>query len=246
MTHSKLGENQSLKKADEWRRLLTITPVLLWFAWQDRDGKIPDSAPPLAPNEKITKTHSRNRRKLYEVALLLCAAVRLLATRTITLRQARTGQDFLACFCRGLLALGVSLVINHHLSMHLYDMIYAFGPIYAWWLFAFERFNGMMEKVKHNGHDGGQMETTLLRNWVQTQLIYELLISLPPDAHAHERAMLNDIIESEACQCGAMMTQIVIFRSEVDTGSSFSIGTSLTEQHLRFRETSKAYQQTPT
>ena len=35
--------------------------------------------------------------------------------------------------------------------------------------------------------------------------------------------MLNDVIESEARQRGAMMTQIVIFRSEVDTGSSFSL-----------------------
>jgi len=223
MTHSKLGENQSLKKADEWRRLLTIMPVLLWYAWHNCDGKIPDSAPPIVPNEKITKRHSQNRKKLYEAALLLCAAVRLLATRTITLHQGQTGQDFLACFCQALLALGVLLVINHHLLMHLYDMLYAFGLIYAWWLFAFECFNGMMEKVKHNGHDGGQMETTLLWNWVQTQLIYELLISLPPDAHEHERTMLNNVIESEARQCGAMMTQIVIFRSEVDTGLSVSL-----------------------
>lgn len=132
------------------------------------------------------------------------------------------GQEFLAQFCRALLALGVPLAINHHLSLHFYDMIRLFGPIYAWWLFAFERFNGMMEKVKHNGHDGGQMEVTLLRNWVQTQLIYELLLSLPPNAHAQERAMLDRIIESEGRQRGSMMTQIAIFQSEVDTGVSFS------------------------
>ncbi|KAJ3508326.1 hypothetical protein NLJ89_g5817 [Agrocybe chaxingu] len=214
-----LGENQSLKKADEWRRLLTITPVLLWYTWRNSLDDIPNSAPPIAPNEKITKTHSRNRLKLYEASLLLCTGVRLLATRTITLRQARTGQDFLAQFCLALLALGVALVINHHLSMHFYEMIYAFGPIYAWWLFAFERFNGMMERVNHNGHDGGEMETTLLRNWVQMQLIYELLLSLPPDASQHEREMLNQVIESEAKQRGSMMTQIAIFRSEVDTDS---------------------------
>ena len=152
--------------------------------------------------------------------LLLCAGVRLVATRTITLRQAQMGQEFLAHFCRMLVTLHVSLVINHHRSLHFYDMIYLFGPIYAWWLFAFEWFNGMMEKVKHNGHDGGQMEVTLLRNWVQTQLIYELLLSLPANAHAQERAMLDCIIKSEGRQRGSMMTQIAIFRSEVDTGMS--------------------------
>ncbi|PPQ79796.1 hypothetical protein CVT26_012594 [Gymnopilus dilepis] len=212
-----LGEHQSLKKADEWRRLLTIAPVLLWFAWRNGDDTIPNSAPPVSPNENINTNHSRNRRKLYEAALLLAAGVRLLSTRTITLRQARLGQDFLLQFCRALLTLGVSLVINHHLCTHFYEMIRIFGPIYAWWLFAFERFNGMMEKVKHNGHDGGQMEVTLLRNWVQTQLIYELLISLPANAHERERAMLNQIVESEARQRGSMMSQIAIFQSEVDT-----------------------------
>ncbi|KAF8803058.1 hypothetical protein BYT27DRAFT_7110771 [Phlegmacium glaucopus] len=212
-----LGENQSLKKADEWRRLLTITPVLLWFVWRSQDDTIPNSEPRLSGNEKITTTHSRNPQKLYNAVLLLCAGVRLLATRTITLHQARMGQEFLAQFSRALLALGVPLVINHHLSLHFYDMIRLFGPIYAWWLFAFERFNGMMEKVKHNGHDGGQMEVTLLRNWVQTQLVYELLLALPDNAHERERAMLERIIESEGRKRGSMMTQIAIFRSEVDT-----------------------------
>jgi len=78
----------------------------------------------------------------------------------------------------------------------------------------------MMEKVKHNGHDGGQMEVTLLCNWVQTQLIYELLLSLPANAHVQEHAMLDRIIESEGRQRGSMMTQIAIFQSEVDTGMS--------------------------
>lgn len=213
-----MGENQSLKKADEWRRLLTITPILLWYAWRDENDMIPDSAPPVSPNETIKTTHSRNRRRLYSAALLLCVGVRLLATRTISLVQARLGQDFIAQFCRACLALGILLVINHHLSMHFFDMIQRYGPVYAWWLFAFERFNGMFEKVKHNGHDGGKMEVTLMRNWVQTQLIYELLLSLPDSAHDKERAMLERIIDVEGKQRGAMMAQIAMFRSEVDTG----------------------------
>lgn len=173
-----MGENQSLKKADEWRHLLTIAPVLLWFVWRLQDDSIPDLEPQLSPNKKINMTHSRSQKKLYSAVLLLCAGVRLLATWTITLCQAQMGQEFLAQFCHALLTLGVPLVINHHLSLHFFDMICLFRPIYAWWLFAFECFNGMMEKVKHNSHDGGQMEVMLLQNWVQTQFIYELLLSL--------------------------------------------------------------------
>jgi hypothetical protein len=186
-----MGENQSLKKADEWRRLLTITPVLLWWCWKGENDEIPDAAPPISSNEKITTTHSRNCQSIYSAVLLLCAGVRILATRKISLAQAQIGQDFLAQYCRLCLALGISLVINHHLSMHFFKMIVRFGPVYAWWLFAFERYNGMLEKINHNGHDSGRMELTLMRNWVQTHLVYELLLSLPPTAHPKERDMLE-------------------------------------------------------
>ncbi|KZT19841.1 hypothetical protein NEOLEDRAFT_1151707 [Neolentinus lepideus HHB14362 ss-1] len=37
-----LGENQSLKKADEWQRLLHITPILLWWVWKDTSDEVPD------------------------------------------------------------------------------------------------------------------------------------------------------------------------------------------------------------
>ncbi|KAG6862796.1 hypothetical protein C0993_001457, partial [Termitomyces sp. T159_Od127] len=96
-------------------------------------------------------------------------------------------------------------------------MICRFGPVYGWWLFAFERFNGMLEKVNHNGHDGGKMEVTLLRNWVQTQLIYELLLSLPPTAHDKEHEIIEQVIHGQGQQRGAMMTQLAIFRSEAET-----------------------------
>ncbi|PPQ99854.1 hypothetical protein CVT24_009605 [Panaeolus cyanescens] len=215
-----LGENQSLKKADEWRRIIAITPFLLWVSWRNEwDDKIPNSAPPVTAREKITTEHSRNRLQLYQLALLLCVSIRLFATRTISMSQAHMAQEYLANYSRTCLLLKIPLVINHHLSMHYYDMIREYGPVYGYWLFAFERFNGILENVNHNGHDGGEMETTLLRNWIQNQLAYELLISLPPDAHPKERELINCIVETEAKKRGSMMTQIAIFNSEVDNAS---------------------------
>ncbi|KAF8968992.1 hypothetical protein BDZ97DRAFT_1754924 [Flammula alnicola] len=169
-----MGENQSLKKADEWRRLLTVSPVILWCSWRDETDTIPDAEPPVAPNEKIQTQHSQNMRSLYDAILLLCA------------------------------------------GMHFADMIALYGPVYAWWLFAFERFNGMLEKVNHNGHDGGRIELTMLRNWVQTHLIYELLLGLPDDAHPHERDLIERILKTEGKR-GGMMAEIAIFRSEACT-----------------------------
>lgn len=213
-----LGENQSLKKADEWRRLLTVTPVVLWLAWKDENDDIPDTAPAVSPNENITTTHSRKRRSLYDAILLLCAGVRLLSTKVITMAQANAGQMYLANYCQRMLLLGVSLTINHHIAMHFSAMVKLFGPVYAWWLFAFERFNGMLEKVNHNGHDGGRVELTLLRSWVQSHLVYELLLALPSDASQHERNLIHRIINTDASR-GGMMTQIAIFQSEAAADS---------------------------
>ncbi|KAF9461452.1 hypothetical protein BDZ94DRAFT_1371533 [Collybia nuda] len=66
-----LGKNQSLKKADEWRRLLTITPVILWWAWRDADDNILIGEPIIPPNAKSVPEHSRNYHAIYSAVLKL-------------------------------------------------------------------------------------------------------------------------------------------------------------------------------
>ncbi|KAG1718620.1 hypothetical protein EDB19DRAFT_1899167 [Suillus lakei] len=149
-----LGENQSLKKADEWCH----------------------TEPPLPPNT-IAPDFSHNHCSLYKAILFLCTG-------------ACTGQSFLAHYCLECLQLRIPLTINHQASMHTADMIKKFGPVYAWWLFTFERFNGMLERVHHNGHDGGRIELTLLWNWI------------------------NHIIKVQAQDRGSMMMQIAVYQSE--------------------------------
>jgi hypothetical protein len=108
--------------------------------------------------------------------------------------------------------------------MHYLKFIKLFGPIYGWWLFAFERFNGMLEKVKHNGHDGGRMELTLMRQWVMTHLIYEYLLALPEDAPELECTFIDRIIRQEACKNhGGMMTELAIYRAEAHLGNNVSL-----------------------
>ncbi|KAF6762530.1 hypothetical protein DFP72DRAFT_987053 [Ephemerocybe angulata] len=180
-----LGHNQSVKKADEWRQLITVAPVILWMTWRDADNSIPDTEPQLAPNKKISTTHTQKQCSLYEVILYLCAAVWMLSMKTISMAQAAVGQQYL-------------LSINHHLAMHFEPMIWLFGPVYAWWLFVYEHFNGMLEKV-------------------QTHLIYELFLSLPEDASPYERELLGCIIKAEGQ--GSMLHNITVFQSEESVNS---------------------------
>ncbi|KAG1774897.1 hypothetical protein EV702DRAFT_1237500 [Suillus placidus] len=187
-----LGENQSLKKSDEWRRLLTVTPVVLWWSWRDENDEIPDKEPPLPPNT-VQPDFSRNCRSLYQTILLLCTGVCILSSRTISMSQAWIGQSFISHYCLESLQLRIPLTINHHASMHISEMIRKVGPVYAWWLFAFERFNGMLER---------------------THLIYEYLLALPPDTYPFEREQINRIIKVQAQTRGSMMSQIAVYQSE--------------------------------
>jgi hypothetical protein len=135
--------------------------------------------------------------------------------------QARVGQDFITQYCRALKSLGIHTTINHHLAMHYVKFIKLFGPVYGWWLFAFERFNGMLKRVNHNGHDGGRIELTLIRHWVMTHLIYEYLLSLPADAHPMESELIDRMVRKAAREesGGGMLTELAISRSEVSVDS---------------------------
>ncbi|KIM61379.1 hypothetical protein SCLCIDRAFT_16141 [Scleroderma citrinum Foug A] len=42
------------------------------------------------------------------------------------------------------------LVTNNHLSLHITECLWGFGPAHGWWAFLFERFNGIMQCYKTN------------------------------------------------------------------------------------------------
>lgn len=54
---------------------------------------------------------------------------------------------------------------NMHLHGHLKQCILDFGPVYAFWLYSFERFNGVMKNININHKTG--FETTYMNAFVQ-------------------------------------------------------------------------------
>lgn len=80
------------------------------------------------------------------------------------------------------------------------------------------QFNGMLEKGKTNGKNGGWSEQTLLWNWVMTHLINEHLLSLPEDAHSQEWEMIQSVITTQAWEWGSMMAQIGVYQAEAWEG----------------------------
>lgn len=175
----KLGTNHSLQKADQWRTLLNVQHILLWLVWRrETDDKIRTTAPEIPPNAKKIPSFKRNPAEIYRLGLYLAVAESILASKAVSMDDVNRAHEYLVRYCKLSLRLGIHLKPNHHLAMHYPAIFRRFGPTYAWWLFAFERFNGYLENINLNGHAGGIMELTILRNWVQRHRVYEMVCRL--------------------------------------------------------------------
>jgi len=83
--------------------------------------------------------------------LLFVNACRLMLTRIISVDTVSKADDYLVLFCKTFQRLyGNHPCPNMHLSIHLKDCFMNFGPIHAFWAFAFERQNGVLGSYHTN------------------------------------------------------------------------------------------------
>ncbi|KAF8595016.1 hypothetical protein BDV93DRAFT_576770 [Ceratobasidium sp. AG-I] len=187
----RLATKGGLRKADEFRRLITVLPIALFVVWKHpQDNSIPDCAEAIHPKSNYREDHKRSRQKIYDLVVLLSAASRLFTSWSVTLDDVSHAQRLLQQYCQGLLRLGVKLQPNHHWSMHYERYFRLYGPAYAWWLFAYERFNGLLENVNTNRHSE-DYPMTLARFWTRLHRLYELLQFLPENISEAERKMIE-------------------------------------------------------
>lgn len=172
-----------MRKADELRRLISILPIALWEVWHDTTTQmIPDGAPEISAQAENPPTFERCRTTLFNLIVLLAAACRIIGSWTVSMPDVKRAQAYLQLYCRGLLQMRVPLMPNHHFSMHYEQSFANFGPAYAWWLFSYERFNGLLEKVKIN-NKSGDIATSLIRFWVRLHRLYEMVSDIRPGGH---------------------------------------------------------------
>ncbi len=103
----------------------------------------------------------------YDCWLLFVKAVSLLCRRRITLLALEKGDDLLMEFCETFEKLygKDKYTINIHLHAHLKECMLDFGPF---WLFSFERFNGILESYHTNCHD---ISLQLMRRYTACQYV---------------------------------------------------------------------------
>ena len=92
-------------------------------------------------------------------------ACRLLVRPSITNDDLDEAHTLLQNFCIGVEEeYGQSEITpNMHLHMHLFETVENFGPLYGYWLFSFERYNGYLKDIDTNQKDS--FETTFMRKF---------------------------------------------------------------------------------
>ena len=99
---------------------------------------------------------------------LFVSACSILCSKLISKRDVDLADQYLLMFCRKFQVLygPESCTPNMHLHLHLKDCVLDYGPVYSFWLFAFERFNGILGAYNTNNRD---IEVQIMGEFLQYQ-----------------------------------------------------------------------------
>ena len=101
-------------------------------------------------------------------------ACRILCKYDLSTHDIQLADAFLLRFCTKVEQLfgSSSITPNMHLHGHLKEDIHAFGPIHAFWLFAYETFNGILGSYPNNNKS---IESQLMKKFCKITSCYLLL-----------------------------------------------------------------------
>ena len=112
-------------------------------------------------------------------------ACRLLCKHTLEVNDIQLADTLLQNFCNKIeLLYGQSAVTpNMHMHGHLKEVVEDYGPLHAFWLFSFERFNGILGKYPNNNKS---IEVQIMSKFSQD---CDSLLRLPPTDFADDLDM---------------------------------------------------------
>lgn len=109
-------------------------------------------------------------------------ACRLISGKSVKIGEAMQAHDLFRMYCVAFRNRygRECCTMNHHLHGHQLECILDFGPIYAFWLFSFERYNGIFEHFHTNNRD---VAAQLFRKFLTSQMVAERMGSY---SHGHD------------------------------------------------------------
>ena len=102
-------------------------------------------------------THSSKQQQSWlENYIHLATLIRIAYSRSMTGPLIQAFRTHATEFIKGMKTLYPDEVIkpSHHYLLHLADLLEYFGPMPGWWAFAFERYNGFIQRTATNNHIG--------------------------------------------------------------------------------------------
>lgn len=95
----------------------------------------------------------------YDAWMHFVTACRLICCQSITMEQCLEAESRIVKFCKLFENLygTTKCTPNMHLSCHLVECIRDYGPVYSFWCFSFERYNGILGSYHKNNHNIGKL-----------------------------------------------------------------------------------------
>ena len=152
----KIGTNYGNYTAEEWKNwTLTFSMYALY-------GIIPD-----------------NHLRVWERFVLAC---RILCQPVIIKQEIKKADALLVNFCTGMEKLYGKqfLTCNMHLHCHLHSVLLDYGPVFGFWLFSFERYNGQIGSTLTNSRS---MEIQFMRDFLKEHYLMPSAGNLPTIYH---------------------------------------------------------------
>ena len=127
---------------------------------------------------------------------LFVSACKIYSSSVVTLIEIDQAHDLMCRFFEAAEQLYGSrfLTINSHLHLHLSSCYKDYGPCYGYWLFSFERYNGLLGKYHTNQLS---IEIQLMRQFVNDMHVRCLSVSAVA-LNVKERALFGQLLGSSA------------------------------------------------
>ena len=126
-------------------------------------------------------------------------------------REVENADELLMSFCTGVQTLYGNRAItrNMHLHGHLKECILDVGPLYSFWCFSFERYNGILEKMKKSWH---APEQQLIHKFSNLQTLASTV--LPPNLPLELSQVFTQVKQYKTALPDAIISGLIVFKYE--------------------------------
>lgn len=132
--------------------------------------------------------------------------------------RALLAHSYLLNFCKGLEQL-YGMTPNMYLHTHLVDYILEYGPVYSFWLFSFERYNGIKGDY---GTNQRSVEIQLMRKFTSNQFVKDL--PLPTEFQEQFKPVMERLVSRQSGSLQEYCSNEETTSRNLITSSMFCIG----------------------